>query len=310
MLVKELISVTQSRGRPGAVYHCIVRGHNNETIFVTERDKQGFLQTLLENRQVFGFELLAFALLDTQAHVVVRTGSAPLEHIMSSQLSTFARSFNKHHERTGHVLREVYQSHLCHSDERILLVIRYVHQLPVRLGYSHHVNLSRWTSHLAYLGDERFGLVDRGEVIRLLGAGSQGFIRAYQSLMASIVSETELRQAYDVREETLSRDSTTPPVPISSLGLDEIAALVQSQTGVRLEVMRSKSRNGKVVEARRLFIAVAVMLYSLPVSDVAKFLNVHHSYVSRLTYPTNEAAQELVKTAREVAATFGVNQKT
>jgi len=288
----------------GSVYHCVIRGDRREAIFVTERDKQDFLHMLLENRQAFGFELLAFALLDTQAHVVIRTGKDILPQIMSAQLSAYAQLFNKHHERTGHILQKKYHSNLCHTDERLLIVVRYVHQLPVRLGYSHHVNLSRWTSHLAYLGDARFGLVDRSEVMRLLGVGNEGFLRAYQSMMASVVTEGDLNSAY-AREEDSSTPVPTSIAPIVPVGLDEIAAFVQSQTGVRLETMRTKSRNEKVVEARRLFVAAAVILYALPVSEVAKFLNVHHSYVSRLTYPKNEKTQELAQAAKEMAAALG-----
>jgi REP element-mobilizing transposase RayT len=289
---------------PG-IFHCVVRGDHREPIFVTERDKHDFLRMLMDNRQAMQFQILAFALLDNQTHMLLKLGQNPLAELMAAQLSTYARTFNRHHNRSGHVFQERYQARRCYEDERLLLVVRHMHQLPVLYGHSQHVNLARWTSHLAYLGDERLGLVDREIVLGIIGKSHPGPIRAYQSLMSQPVPDSELGRAYMPEEQVAEERAVIFPAATMP-GLDDVAKFVESETGVRLEVMRSKSRNERVVKARRMFIAATVLLLSLPVSEVARFLNVHHSYVSRLTFPGNEATPELELAAKEMSAALGV----
>jgi len=215
-----------------------------------------------------------------------------IEDILENIIATYARQFNKRNGHTGYVFDEKYDLRKCYTDSRVLPLLRFIHYLPVQFGHCHHPNLARWTSHLAYLGDPRYASVDAEEVLALLAPDKALAVRQYQGLMAQSGVEIEIAFVF---EEEIKTDSK----PIT---LELIAQFVTATTGISLDVLRGKGRAESVVAARRMLIAAAVMVCSFPVSDVAKFLNVHHSYVSRLTFPRSEASKAMAETAKEMAA--------
>lgn len=284
-----------------SVFYCVLHGHKRDALFISDRDKQDFVTLLADSRAEFGFKLYAFALLESQVHLVIRQGEGTLDKLLGSLLRAYACSYNKRNSKTGYVFEDRYESRACYEDQRLVVPVRYVHYLPVVFGHSHHPNLARWTSHLAYLGDPRYSYVDSVEVLAQLSPDRTQAQRLYQSLSASAVTEAELFAALQLKElvrEQADYEARTP----EHLTLQDLATFVWRETGVSLSVMRSKGRSEAVVDARRKFIAAAVMVCSHPVSDVAKFLCVHHSYVSRLTYAKSPAAEELSNTAKELAA--------
>lgn len=281
------------------VFYCVLHGDKRETVFISDRDKQEFITLLADGKEEFGFNLYAFALLESQVHLVLRPDEGGLDELLSSLLGAYACSYSKRNCKNGYVFEERYESKVCHEDQRLVLPVRYVHYLPVVFGHSHHPNLARWTSHLAYLGDPRYSFIDSAEVLAKLSPDRLQAQRLYQSLSAAGISEAELFTSFEPEHSGDKPSGVRIP---ENLTLADIAAFVSRETGVSLSSMRGKGRGDAVVEARRMFIAAAVMVCSFPVSEVAKFLGVHHSYVSRLTYPKSPAAESMAGTAKKLAA--------
>ena len=74
----------------------------------------------------------AFALLSNHAHLLVRTGIAPITSLMRRLLTGYAVSFNKRHKRSGHLFQNRYKSVLCEEDPYFLQLVRYIHLNPLR----------------------------------------------------------------------------------------------------------------------------------------------------------------------------------
>lgn len=276
------------------VFYCTLYGSARDSVFTSDRDKQEFVHLLGSFKSSYGFKLYAFALLESQIHLLLCPVSRSIEDILSNIIATYARQFNKRNARTGYVFDDKYDIKKCNSDNRLLPLIRYIHHLPVQFGHCHHPNLARWTSHLAYLGDPRYEIVESTEMLSLLNQDKAQALKQYQALMAQ--SAADIYGAFVYDDETTANPQ--------SITLELLADFVTATTGVSLNTMRSKGRAENVVAARRMLIAAAVMVCSFPVSDVAKFLNVHHSYVSRLTYPRSSASTEMQQTAKEMAASL------
>ena len=49
---------------PGAIYHVITRGNNQDTIFAGKKDKHYYLEKLKEFSRNFYFDLLIYAIMD------------------------------------------------------------------------------------------------------------------------------------------------------------------------------------------------------------------------------------------------------
>ena len=63
---------------PGAVYHVMNRGDRRESIFLNEKDRELFLETLGEACAKTGWEVHAFCLMGNHFHLVVETPRANL----------------------------------------------------------------------------------------------------------------------------------------------------------------------------------------------------------------------------------------
>ena len=102
---------------PGALHHIIVRGIERRKIFIVEHT---------------GTICYAGALIPNHFHLLLRTGSAPIAHVMRRLLTGHAVSFNRRHRRHDHLFQNRYKSILCQEDTYLLELVRYIHLNPLR----------------------------------------------------------------------------------------------------------------------------------------------------------------------------------
>jgi len=65
---------------------------------------------------------------------LLRTGQAPLAHVMSRLLTGYVVTFNRRHRRNGHLFQNRYKSILCQEERYLLELVRYIHLNPRRAG--------------------------------------------------------------------------------------------------------------------------------------------------------------------------------
>lgn len=266
------------------VYYCVLQGRPRVTPFTSDHDKHDFIKAIAETKRFAQIKVYAFALSEAQVHLVVAVPSKRLQSGLAALREAYAVHYSKRNGRDGNVFLDSYAERMCYSDQRLLLIVRYVHYLPVTFGQTHHPNLGRFTSHTAYLGDTRYGFVDSDELLALIAQDRGEARRRYQAMSGTSVGTGELAQAF----MAVVPESPTP-VALPTPTLAEIAAAISQRTGVSLRVMQSKGRSAQAVAARRMLITTAVTEHHYPVTEVAELLCVHHSYVSRLTYRRAES---------------------
>lgn len=260
------------------VFYCVLRGKPRENVFFSDQDKQDFIQAVADSKRRHAGKIHAFAVLESQVHLVISSREGDPHNFIQTVRETYAASYRRRNSKDGCVFEDCYTHRPCHDTTHLLPLIRHVHYLPVTFGHTHHPNLSRFTSHAAYLGDTRYGFVDSDEVLAQLSPDRTEARRRYQALSATAVSAVELAQVFMVKEPEKA------PAQAEPLTLSDIASVVSQVTGVSLRVMQGKGRSTQAVAARRMLIATAVTEHHYPVTTVAEFLCVHHSYVSRLTF--------------------------
>jgi len=117
---------------PGALHHIIVRGIERRKIFYDDKDRNNLIKQLdavLTNTQTPCF---AWAFLANHAHLLLRTGTAPIATTMRRLLTGYAVSFNRRHRRHGQLFQNRYKSILCQEDTYLLELVRYIHLNPVK----------------------------------------------------------------------------------------------------------------------------------------------------------------------------------
>jgi len=63
----------------GALYHLLSRGKQHGDIFVNEKDRRSFLDTVGEMSERFDIDVFAYVFMDNHIHLLVRTRQANLK---------------------------------------------------------------------------------------------------------------------------------------------------------------------------------------------------------------------------------------
>ena len=118
----------------GALHHVIARGIEKGLIFRDARDYDFFLSRLNKVLVETQTSCCAWALLPNHFHLLLRTGDLPLATVMRRLMTGHAISFNRRHERVGHLFQNRYKSILCQENAYFLELVRYIHLNPLRAG--------------------------------------------------------------------------------------------------------------------------------------------------------------------------------
>ena len=96
----------------GALHHIIARGINRNTIFQDDFDRKNFIDRLATILNKTKTVCYAWALIPNHFHLLLRTGLAPVAAVMRRLLTGYARSYNRRHQRHGHLFQNRYKSFL------------------------------------------------------------------------------------------------------------------------------------------------------------------------------------------------------
>ena len=258
--------------------------------------------------------------MSNHVHLVVRAGEVPLGRFMKAVHSGYAGWKNRRDRRIGPVFAERYKTVLVEEESHLLELVRYVHLNPVRARVVEHPDANSWSSHCFYAGSKRSPdwldtdtvlsqfhgeitearrlyrvFIDEGldserspvlsgheaqqvvrEIARTLGdlnrpsgaiVGSEDFI------------EEVLSKANEVTERAVAPrggPSRAAPPPIDAL-IDLICAIVDIEPEAFIESHSTR----RAALARRILARTWVREYKGKQADLARYLDVRSSVVSR-----------------------------
>src|SRR3954447_25267781 len=94
----------------GAIYHLSNRGDRRKTVFLSDKDRQLFLEELDEACAKTDWQVHAWCLLPNQFHIVVETPKANLVPGMKWFMGAYTGGFNRRHNRSGNLFTDRYKS--------------------------------------------------------------------------------------------------------------------------------------------------------------------------------------------------------
>jgi REP element-mobilizing transposase RayT len=128
---------------------------NRRFLIEGSQEREKYLSSVCHALSHVDTIVLAYCLMSSHVHLVVRAGRDPLSRLMKSVHSGFAVWLNnRHRKKDGAVFSGRYRSILVDEDAYLLELVRYVHNNPVRARVVSSAARSDWSSHRAYLGLE------------------------------------------------------------------------------------------------------------------------------------------------------------
>lgn len=137
---------------PGLMHHVTQRGNNRQDVFLTDADREAYLQILRLQAAKCRLGVLAYCLMTNHVHlVVVPQDETSMARAIGRTHFTYAQRFNTDHGRSGHLWQGRFYSCAMESGHE-LAALRYVEQNPVRAGLVGEAWRYPWSSAAAHTG--------------------------------------------------------------------------------------------------------------------------------------------------------------
>ena len=117
-------------------HHVINRGVNRENIFLSDNDKNMFLDILEIVRETYHLTIHSYCILDNHYHLLIETHQENLSLAVRYVNSQYAIYFNKNYDRIGPLWQGRFKSWYVHNDEYLYLLFRYIEMNPVKAALS------------------------------------------------------------------------------------------------------------------------------------------------------------------------------
>lgn len=140
---------------PGAFYHVISRGNNQENIFKSNRDREKFLDYLDKAAERFSIIIHSYCLMSNHYHLLVQTPEANLSLVMQWINVSYATYFNRKRRRHGHLFQGRFKAILIDADAYLKHLSRYIHLNPVRAKLVSLPAEYRWSSYGGFIGEQK-----------------------------------------------------------------------------------------------------------------------------------------------------------
>jgi REP element-mobilizing transposase RayT len=156
----------------GTIHHVIVRGIEKRQIFNDREDRENFVSRMGLIASETETPIYAWSLMTNHAHILLRSGPHGLSKFMRRLLTGYAISYNRRHNRTGHLFQNRYKSTVCDEDSYFQELVRYIHLNPLRAKLVANMSaLDRypWSGHAAVMGRVKSSWQDWDYVLSWFG---------------------------------------------------------------------------------------------------------------------------------------------
>jgi REP element-mobilizing transposase RayT len=134
------------------VYHLMQRGINGQIIFIDDEDYSKFLSTIKEYKNMCGYEIYAFCIMNNHVHLLIKEGKEELGLVMRRVGAKYVYWYNNKYKRTGHLFQDRYKSEPVNDESYLMTVLRYIHMNPTKAGIVHNIFQYNWSSYNDYIG--------------------------------------------------------------------------------------------------------------------------------------------------------------
>lgn len=142
----------QARKRSqSGIYHLMLRGINKQNIFEDDEDRQKLIETIVLYKGISKYELYGYCLMDNHIHILMKENEETVSQIVKRISSRYVYWYNQKYERCGHLFQERFKSEPVETDAYFIMVLRYIHQNPIKAGIIKGIEEYMWSSYHEYL---------------------------------------------------------------------------------------------------------------------------------------------------------------
>ncbi len=143
------------------IFHVMMRGINHQNIFEDEEDCWQFISTLDRMRVRYNDDgkpygtcciYYAYCLMGNHFHLLIRERDEKVGETIKRIASSYVYYYNRKYGRDGHLFKERFKSEPVNDMEYFTILLRYIHQNPVKAGIVEKVSDYEYSSWGEYDG--------------------------------------------------------------------------------------------------------------------------------------------------------------
>jgi putative transposase len=144
----------------GGLHHVALRGHDKTVVLVDDADRSTFTTLLRESSRRLAVALHAYALLDTEIHLLATPAQAQaLGRLMQSIGRSYVSTFNRRHGRRGALWDGRFRCSVLQAETALLDATVLIESLPVERDLVARAGDWAWSSAAHHLGLVRDHLI-------------------------------------------------------------------------------------------------------------------------------------------------------
>lgn len=167
----------QARKESGTgIFHIMMRGINHQNIFEDEEDNYQFINTLDRMRVRYDDDgnpcgsnctYYAYCLMSNHFHLLIREREETVGETVKRIASSYVYYYNRKYGRDGHLFKERFKSEPVNDMAYFTVLLRYIHQNPLKAGIVEKVRDYEYSSWGEYQGtvDPAFQVCDTRTVL-------------------------------------------------------------------------------------------------------------------------------------------------
>lgn len=132
------------------IYHIMLRGIEGRNLFENEEDKETFIEAIIKAKEKGEFLLYGYCLMDNHVHMLIKEGEEIGTSIKRITVS-YVQWYNNKYGREGHLFQNRYKSEVVESEAYLLVVLRYIHQNPIKARIVSIIGEYPWSSYTKYI---------------------------------------------------------------------------------------------------------------------------------------------------------------
>ena len=93
-------------------------------------------------------------------HLLIKEGKETLSNTMKRIGASYVYWYNWQYNRKGHLFQDRFKSEAVEDDAYFLMVLRYIHQNPLKAGLTNDIASYKWSSYKEYMTETKIVNVD------------------------------------------------------------------------------------------------------------------------------------------------------
>lgn len=159
---------TARKKSASGIYHIMVRSISEVTLFKNSKDKDKYLEIIKKYKGFYLFDIYAYCLMNSHAHIIIDCCMADISKIMKSINQSYSSYYNYKYNRHGHVFQDRFKSKIIDNDNYLMTVTAYIHNNPKDIkAYTDDVSKYPYSSLGIFLGrhTDKYGIVNHKHIL-------------------------------------------------------------------------------------------------------------------------------------------------